>query len=229
MKKYLINETKYNKKDNEIKLYKSYCETMNSKGLPYEIIKKYLPHIEGEVNAILHFMVPFNIEFIYHDETQIAKRKLKNTKANAGSVGINICKQNSAPYATDLASGSEIFIIGLAVRIALCKISLTAKPNFFIIDEGWDCLDNENLSNISGIMDYIKTQYEHIIIISHLNELKGQANYVINIKREKNFSHVDNTDNILFPNDNDNNNNNNNNDTTMKKIKRKKVREIIEV
>ena len=95
-----------------------------------------------------------------------------------------------------MASGFERFIIGLAVRMTLCQISLTAKPNFLIIDEGWSCLDSENLGNIGTIMNYIKTQYEHIIIISHLEELKNQSDYVINIEKKNGHSCIQ-TENAL--------------------------------
>ncbi len=58
-------------------------------------------------------------------------------------------------------------------------------------------MDTDNRNNVGPMMDYIKELYDHVIIISHLDELKNQADYVINIEKDKNkFSHVDNTTNI---------------------------------
>jgi len=120
----------------------------------------------------------------------LEEQKTKQLKSNMGCVDINICYQNMKPYNVQLASGFERFIIGLAIRMTLCQISLTAKPNFLIIDEGWGCLDSENLGNVATIMNYIKLQYEHIIIISHLEELKNQADYVINIEKKNGYSYI---------------------------------------
>ena len=75
--------------------------------------------------------------------------------------------------------------------------SLTAKPNFLVIDEGWSCLDSENLGNIGTIINYIKSQYEHVIIISHLEELRNQADYIINIEKNNGYSHIKTHNKIL--------------------------------
>lgn len=135
-------------------------------------------------------MVNFNIDFIVDDEK-------KQKKSDIGMIKINICYNNQNPYNVQLTSGFEKFIINIAIRIVLCNISKTIKPNLFIIDEGWTCLDSKNLSNIDTILNYIKKQFDHVIIISHLEELKNQATYVINIDKRKGFSHVNNQLKIL--------------------------------
>ena len=70
---------------------------------------------------------------------------------------------------------------------------MSSKPNFFIIDEGWSCMDKENLGNVSVVMKFMKELYDHVIIISHLDELKEQADYALTIEKNKqNFSHINN-------------------------------------
>lgn len=91
-----------------------------------------------------------------NQKTKIKEQKIKQKKYNIGSIGINICFPNAKSYDVQLTSGFEKFIISLTMRIVLSKLSLTAKPNFFIIDEGWSCLDSTNLDNIDNIMNYIK-------------------------------------------------------------------------
>uniref|UniRef100_A0A6C0LTK3 Calcineurin-like phosphoesterase domain-containing protein n=1 Tax=viral metagenome TaxID=1070528 RepID=A0A6C0LTK3_9ZZZZ len=183
---------KYNNYDKKCSLYKSYCNVMDFNGIPYEILKSVLPQIENKVNQTLHNMANFNIEFLFYDDSFIAEKKIKNSKSNIGTININICYADQMPYNVQLASGFEKFIIGLAIRIVLCHISKTAKPNFFIVDEGWSCLDGDNLSNIDVIMNYIKNQFDHVIIISHLEELKNQADNIINITKKNAFSHTNN-------------------------------------
>nr|AEX62561.1 uncharacterized hydrolase [Moumouvirus Monve] len=190
IEQYLLHRKEYDEVSNQSNLYQLYVQIMNYNGLPYEMLKTYLPMIESDVNQILHSMVNFNIEFMYYDEEKIKEQKSKQLKSNMGSIDINICYNDLKPYNVQLASGFERFIIGLAIRMTLCQISLTAKPNFLIIDEGWSCLDTENLNNVGTIMNYIKTQYEYVIIISHLEELKNQADYVINIDKHDNYSYI---------------------------------------
>ena len=187
---YLGIRKDFDEKSTESNNLQLYVQIMNYNGLPYEILKTYLPLIESDVNQILHSMVNFSIEFMFYDDALVEEQKNKQLKSNAGSVNINICYQGIKPYNVQLASGFERFIIGLAIRMTLCQISLTAKPNFLIIDEGWSCLDTENLNNVSIIMAYIKSQYEHVIIISHLEELKSQADYIINIEKENGYSYI---------------------------------------
>lgn len=184
---YLDLRREYDDLSTKINLYDLYIQTMNYNGLPYEMLKSYLPMIEADVNQILHAMVAFNVEFKFYDETDT---KTKQLKSSTGSIDVNICYQNSRPYNVQLTSGFEKFIINLAIRMTLCQISLTSKPNFLIIDEGWSCLDRENLNNIETIMNYIKSQYDHVILISHLEELRNQSDYVINIDRRKGKSYL---------------------------------------
>ena len=180
----------FDKKNAKTNIYQLYVKVMDYNGLPYEMLKTYLPLIEADVNQILHSLVNFNIEFMFFDEGNLEEQKIRQLKSNNGCVDINICYHGMKSYNVRLTSGFEKFIIGLAIRMTLSQISLTAKPNFLIIDEGWSCLDTENLNNVGTIMNYIKMQYEHIIIISHLEELKNQADYVINIEKNNGYSYI---------------------------------------
>lgn len=194
LEQYLEHRKEFDLKLDRTNIYQIYVQIMNSNGIPYEILKLCLPRIESEVNKVLHCMVNFDIEFIFYDEKLIEEHKNRQMKSHAGCIDINICYQNMKPCSIQLASGFERFIIGLAIRMTLCQISLTAKPNFLIIDEGWSCMDTENRNNINVIIDYIKSQYEHVIIISHLEELHSQADYIINIDKNKDngYSYIKN-------------------------------------
>ena len=188
--KYMLYREKFDKKSTETNEYQLYVQVMNCNGLPYEMLKSYLPLIESDINEILHSMVNFNIEFVFFDDNS------KDSKSKT-NIDINICHQGLKPLNVQLASGFESFIVNLAIRMVLCQVSLTSKPNFFIIDEGWGCLDTENLNNITPIMNYIKTQYEHIILISHLEEIQNQSDYVINIDKRKGYSYIQQTKIIM--------------------------------
>lgn len=187
---YLDIRKTIDEKNKELNIINNYIQIVNYNGLPYEILKSYLPLIESNINQILHSMVNFNIEFVFHNEDQ-------KVKTNIGSLNINLYYNNETSYDAQLASGFEKFMIEIALRIVLCKISTIAKPNFIIIDEGWSCLDKDNLGNVTQILNNIKLQYDNIILISHLDELKNQVDYTINIDKKDNFSFVNNINNFI--------------------------------
>lgn len=189
---YIATYQKHDELTKQNNLYQSYIKMVGPDGLPYTILKTYLPLIEKDVNKVLGTMVSFEIEIVFHDVLKANDHAVKNIKANIGCVDVNIRYPNSNPYNVSLASGFEKFIINLAIRLVLGNISMSSKPNFFIIDEGWSCMDTENKNNIPAIMDYLKSQFDHIIIISHLEELKNQSEYTINIERANGLSKVTN-------------------------------------
>lgn len=187
LEQYLEKRKEYDNISLRFQTCQLYSQIVDRDGLPYQILKKYLPIIEQDINQILNSMVKFNVEFTYVGKSNTS---VKQCKSNLGAIDINICRHGIKPYNVHLASGFEQFIINLAIRMTLCKISLNAKPNFLIIDEGWACFDSDNLGNISLIMNYIKQQYDHIVIISHLDSLKYQSDYIINIEKNGKFSCV---------------------------------------
>ena len=188
LEQHLSLRTEFDEKSSTINTYNLYIQTMGSNGLPYKMIQTYLPSIESEINEILQTMVNFNVQFDFTPDDS----KQKNTAIN-----LNIQYQDKSPYNVQLASGFEKFIVGLAIRMTFSRISLSPKPSFIVFDEGWTSLDPNNLSNISTIMNNIKNQYEYVIIISHLEDVKMQADYAIHIDlNSKGYSFVKNIEQI---------------------------------
>ena len=66
------------------------------------------------------------------------------------------------------------------------------KPNFIAIDEGWGNFDSENLSNVGTIFNYLKTQFDFALIISHIDALKGAIDNSIAIQQKDGFSQITN-------------------------------------
>jgi DNA repair exonuclease SbcCD ATPase subunit len=83
------------------------------------------------------------------------------------------------------ASGFEKFVGSLFLRIGLIKISNLPKANFIAVDEGWSNFDYENMNNISMIMDYLRDEFDFVILVSHLQTMREQTDQQINIKIEK--------------------------------------------
>ena len=84
----------------------------------------------------------------------------------------------------------EKFISSLAIRVALINVSNLPRPNFLAIDEGFGTLDSENLSSMESMFNYLKSEFDYIIIISHIESLKDITDSLIEINRKGDFSNV---------------------------------------
>ncbi len=170
-KKEILNKIDELKETNKIyDSYKYYIDTIKRDGVPSDIISKILPMVESEINDILHQIVDFSI-LIDLDENK--------------NINIYIVYDDDNYWPLELASGMEKFISSIAIRVALTNISNLPRPNFLIIDEGWGKLDSDNLNSVSMLLDYLKTQFEFIMVISHIEQMKDVADILIEIKKSK--------------------------------------------
>ena len=76
----------------------------------------------------------------------------------------------------------------MIMRITLTRISILSNPNVIFIDEGFGSLDRENFFLIASILSKLKCNFDAMIIITHLDELKAYADLSINIARDKSLS-----------------------------------------
>jgi DNA repair exonuclease SbcCD ATPase subunit/3',5'-cyclic AMP phosphodiesterase CpdA len=153
--------------------FKLYIQAFNKDGIPYDLITQVLPSIENEVNSILNKISDFTISL------------------NTDGKNVETCiiyKDKKWPL--EMGSGMEKFISSLAIRVALINISNLPRPNFLAVDEGFGCADRDNLAAMSTLFGYLKTQFDFIWIISHLDGMKDMVDKHIEIKKENGFSKV---------------------------------------
>jgi exonuclease SbcC len=84
----------------------------------------------------------------------------------------------------------ERFISSLAIRVALLNASNMPKPNFLIIDEGFATLDAEVIHSMQTLFGILKTHFEFIMIISHLDAMRDMVDKIIEIKKEDGYSSI---------------------------------------
>ena len=99
-------------------------------------------------------------------------------------------KYGENQWPLDLSSGMEKFVSSLAIRVGLINVSNLPHPNFLVIDEGFGTLDSDNLSNMKGAFDYLKTRFDSVFIISHLDTIKDFMDYLLPINKNKDYSSV---------------------------------------
>ena len=62
----------------------------------------------------------------------------------------------------------------------------------FIVDEGFGKLDPQNLEAISMMFDYLKSVFDHVIVISHLDIMKDLVDNIIEITPDdEGYAHVE--------------------------------------
>jgi len=90
----------------------------------------------------------------------------------------------------ELSSGMERFVSSLAIRIGLINVSTLPRPNFIIVDEGFGTLDSDNIANMEGAFQYLKTQFDFVMIITHLDTIKDYMDMLIPININNGLSKV---------------------------------------
>lgn len=155
--------------------YQRYLEAMSRDGIVYELLKKSLPTIENEVNDILCQIVNFRIKIETTDENYIY---------------VYIVYDGNQFWPVELSSGMEKFLISMAFRVCMTNITSLPRANFLAIDEGFGVLDSENIINISLLFEYLKTQFNFIMCISHIDTMKDLADHLIGVEKIDGFSKV---------------------------------------
>jgi len=159
--------------EEQSKLFDFYLNALSKDGVSYELIEKSLPMIEGEVNNILAQIVEFGMQL-----------EMEGKNINAYLV------YGDQRWSLEMCSGMERFISGLAIRVALINVCNLPRPNFLVIDEGFGTLDSENLQSLFMLFTYLKTQFDFVMVISHIDSMRDVSDGLIEIKKENGFSNV---------------------------------------
>ena len=147
---------------------------LSKDGVPYELISRAIPAVEKEINNVLE-----NMNAGFHIELEM---KDKNIDAF-------ICYGDNK-WSLELSSGMERFVSSLAIRIGLINVSTLPRPNFIIVDEGFGALDSDNIANMEGAFQYLKNQFDFVMIITHLDTIKDYMDTLIPIEVKKGYSKV---------------------------------------
>lgn len=159
---------------NSYECYNFYLESVKRDSIPYMLIERTIPELQDGINAILNQIVEFNM--ILHSDGK--------------NINGMIVYDEKKVWPLELTSGMERFICSLAIRVALINITTLPKPNFIAIDEGFGVLDSENINNIYLLFDYLKTQFDFMFCISHIDMMRDIVDTVLEINKVDGFSKI---------------------------------------
>jgi len=137
-------------------------------GVQALLIEASIPEIEKDANYLLEKMT--NGEMFINLETQRQTQK----GDTAETLEINV-SDSRGMRSYETFSGGEAFRINLALRIALSKLlarrSGCPLPTIFI-DEGFGTQDNVGRERIIEVINQISSDFERVVVITHIEEIK---------------------------------------------------------
>lgn len=154
--------------------YNHYMLAVGRDGVPYELMGKAIPNIEAEINTILSQIVDFTVSL----------------EVDGKNINGKLMYDNERIWPLENSSGMERFVSSLAIRVALMNASNLPKSNFLITDEGFGALDAEHMHSMQTLFNILKTHFDFIFIVSHLDAMRDMVDHLIEIKKEDGYSQI---------------------------------------
>ena len=161
--------TKIIQLEQTLERYKIYTRVVDRNGLPLRLINTKIEDLTNEVNNFLSSFVRFQIKI--QADTQGKRPRL-----------IIVVSKNNINLSTQDLSGYETFVLNLAFKFALSRHNFIGKCSLLCIDEGLDCIDEDNFSRLGDLFSKLRTQYSQIMVISHIPGIKEYEDSTITIQ-----------------------------------------------
>jgi len=168
-------ETRKNEKEDqmtlvlkEVNIYRELAKAFGKTGIQALLIEMALPEIEMEANRLLGRMTDNRMHVKFETQRETKRGSVQET------LDITIADElGTRNY--EMFSGGEAFRINFAIRIALSRLLAKragAPLPTLIIDEGFGTQDNTGLEKLKEAINSIQEDFEKILVITHMDELK---------------------------------------------------------
>ncbi len=154
----------------DAEVHQQLMHAFGKKGVQALIIENAIPELAEETNRILDRLTDGNMS-LFFDTLRESK-----TKKDGPIETLDIKVSDSlGTRPLEMYSGGEGFRAAFALRIALSKLLARragARLQTLIIDEGFGSQDAKGREKLVDCLDAIKDDFERIIVITHIDELK---------------------------------------------------------
>jgi exonuclease SbcC len=173
----------------QISALKRLEQAFSKDGIPALLIEQALPDIEDEANKILERLsdgmmsVQFNTQSAYKDKKRADKKETLDI----------LISDSAGPRPYEMYSGGEAFRVNFAIRMALSKVLARragARLQTLVIDEGFGSQDALGRQRLVEVINLIRSDFEKILIITHLEELKDAFSARIEVEKFNNGSRI---------------------------------------
>ncbi|MCX6013420.1 MAG: hypothetical protein NTV30_08445, partial [Chloroflexi bacterium] len=154
----------------EKSIYDELTVAFGKKGIQALIIESAIPEIEIEADRLLAKMTDNRM----HLKIESQRAKISKKDELEETLDIKVSDElGTRNY--EMFSGGEAFRINFAIRIALSRLLARrhgAPLPTLIIDEGFGTQDNAGKEKIIEAINTIQDDFEKIIVVTHIEELK---------------------------------------------------------
>ena len=158
-------------------------------GIPALLIEQAVPEIEDQANELLQRLS--NGTMTLRMNTQGAYKSKKDEVKETLDIMI------TDPYGTreyEMFSGGEAFRINFSIRLALSRLLARragSRMQTLVIDEGFGSQDDEGRARLAEAITAVQNDFEKILVITHLSELKEKVPSRIEVEKTDDGSRVE--------------------------------------
>ncbi len=171
---------KIDKTRHELLIFQELTKAFGKNGLQALIIEHAVPEIEIEANKILNKLTEGSMAL----SLEMVKPTQKGGEKETLEIYIG---DSSGTRSYETFSGGEAFRIDFALRVGISKFIANrsgAQLRTLVIDEGFGTQDKDGLSHFVQVINSIKDDFDKIIAITHVDELKERFPVRIEVTKE---------------------------------------------
>ncbi len=164
-------------------IYQELVTAFGRQGIQAMLIETVVPRLEEEANLLLGRMTDNQMQVQL--ETQRERRTGRGDPIETLEIRVS---DGLGPRSYEMYSGGEAFRINLALRIGLSKVlaqRMGAPLPTLFIDEGFGTQDAAGRERILDVIAAIQDDFEKIIVITHLDDLKDAFPVRIEVRKEE--------------------------------------------
>ena len=170
----------------ERSIYQELATAFGRQGVQAMLIETVVPRLEDETNALLGRMTDnrMNVKL----ETQRERASGQGEPRETLEI---LVSDELGPRSYEMYSGGEAFQVNLALRIALSKVlaqRMGAPLPTLFIDEGFGTQDAVGRERILDVISAIGNDFEKVLVITHLDDLKEAFPVRIEVQKDENGS-----------------------------------------
>lgn len=180
------NSSRIKTLEEEQGIYQELVTAFGKQGIQAMLIETVVPRLEDEANALLGRMTDNRMHLKL--ETQRERRTGRGEPIETLEINVS---DELGPRSYEMYSGGEAFRVNLALRIALSKVlaqRMGAPLPTLFIDEGFGTQDAAGRERILDVISSIQDDFDKIIVITHLDDLKDMFPVRIEVQKDGNGS-----------------------------------------
>ena len=162
-------------------IYQELTTAFGRQGVQAMLIETVVPRLEEEANVLLARMTDNRM----HVKLETQRERRDGTGEPIETLEINVSDE-LGPRSYEMYSGGEAFRVNLAIRIALSKVlaqRIGAPLPTLFIDEGFGTQDAAGRERILDVIGAIQEDFEKIIVITHLEDMKDMFPVRIEVQK----------------------------------------------